>query len=35
MAEPRQHKLSKRMKAARGKVDRNRAYPVDEALKLV
>jgi len=35
MAEPRQHKLSKRMKAARGKVDRSRAYPVDEALKLV
>lgn len=35
MAEPRQHKLSKRLKAARGKVDRARAYPVDEALKLV
>jgi large subunit ribosomal protein L1 len=35
MAEPRQHKLSKRMKAVRGKVDRTRAYPVDEAIKLV
>jgi len=28
-------KLSKRMKAVRGKVDRAKAYPVDEALKLV
>jgi large subunit ribosomal protein L1 len=35
MAEPRQTRLSKRLKAVRGKVDRNRAYPVDEALKLV
>jgi large subunit ribosomal protein L1 len=35
MAEPRQPKLSKRLKAVRGKVDRTRAYPVDEALKLV
>jgi large subunit ribosomal protein L1 len=35
MAEPRQPKLSKRMKTVRGKVDRSRAYPVDEALKLV
>jgi large subunit ribosomal protein L1 len=28
-------KLSKRMKVVRGKVDRSKAYPVDEALKLV
>jgi len=35
MAEPKQAKLSKRMKTARGKVDRSRAYPVDEALKLI
>src|ERR1044071_10115992 len=35
MAEPRQPKLSKRMKSVGGKVDRSRAYPVDEALKLV
>jgi large subunit ribosomal protein L1 len=35
MAEPRQPKLSKRLKAVRGKVDRTRVYPVDEALKLV
>src|SRR5512134_2180840 len=28
-------KLSKRMRAVRGKVDRSKAYPVDEALKLV
>jgi large subunit ribosomal protein L1 len=35
MAEPRQPKLSKRLKAVHGKVDRSRAYPVDEALKLV
>jgi len=27
--------LSKRMKTVRGKVDRNKAYPVDDALKLV
>ena len=35
MTEPRQPRLTKRMKAVRGKVDRSRAYPVDEALKLV
>jgi len=35
MAETRQPKLSKRMKNVRGKVDHARAYPVDEALKLV
>jgi large subunit ribosomal protein L1 len=35
MAEPRQPKLSKRLKSVRGKVDRTRTYPVDEALKLV
>ena len=34
-AEPRQPKLTKRMKAVRAKVDRRKAYPVDEALKLV
>src|SRR5512134_303277 len=28
-------KLSKRMKTVRGRVDRTKAYPVDEALKLV
>jgi large subunit ribosomal protein L1 len=28
-------KLSKRMKTVRGKVDRTKAYPVDEALKIV
>jgi large subunit ribosomal protein L1 len=28
-------KLSKRMQAVRGKVDRSKAYPVDEALKIV
>ena len=35
MAEPRQPRLSKRIKAVRAKVDRSRAYPVDEALRLV
>jgi large subunit ribosomal protein L1 len=35
MAEQKQPKLSKRMKAVRSKVDHNKAYPVDEALKLV
>ena len=35
MADARQPKLSKRMKSVRGKVDAARAYPVDEALKLV
>jgi large subunit ribosomal protein L1 len=34
-AEQKLPRLSKRMKAVRGKVDRERAYPVDEALKLV
>jgi large subunit ribosomal protein L1 len=34
-AEQKQPKLSKRMKGVRGKIDRSRAYPVDEALKLV
>src|SRR5215468_11434431 len=34
-AEPKPHRLSKRMKQARGKVDRSKAYPVDDALKLV
>src|SRR5262250_1591361 len=28
-------KLSKRMKTVRGKVDRSKAYPLDDALKLV
>ena len=34
-AEQKNPKLSKRMKAVQGKVDRNKAYSVDEALKLV
>ena len=34
-AEQKAPKLSKRMKIVRGKVDHNKAYPVDEALKLV
>jgi large subunit ribosomal protein L1 len=34
-AEQKQPKLSKRMKAIRGKVDHSKAYAVDEALKLV
>jgi large subunit ribosomal protein L1 len=34
-AEQKVPKLSKRMKAVQGKVDRTRAYPVDEALKLI
>ena len=34
-AEQKQPKLSKRMKVVRGKVDRSKSYPVDEALKLV
>ena len=34
-AEQKQPKLSKRMKAIRAKADHGRAYPVDEALKLV
>ena len=34
-AEQKAPKLSKRMKAVRAKVDHNKAYPVDEALKLV
>ena len=35
MAEQKTPRLSKRMKTVRGKVDRSRAYPVDDALKLV
>ncbi|MBE7523742.1 MAG: 50S ribosomal protein L1 [Burkholderiales bacterium] len=35
MAEQKTPRLSKRMKAVRGKVDRSKAYPVDDALKLV
>jgi large subunit ribosomal protein L1 len=34
-AEQKPHPLSKRMKIARGKVDRTKAYPVDDALQLV
>jgi len=34
-AEQKLPKLSKRVKAVRAKVDRSKAYPVDEALKLV
>jgi large subunit ribosomal protein L1 len=34
-AEQKLPKLSKRMKTVRAKVDRNKAYPVDDALKLV
>jgi large subunit ribosomal protein L1 len=33
--EQKPHRLSKRMKIARGKVDRTKAYPVDDAIKLV
>jgi large subunit ribosomal protein L1 len=33
--QPKEPKLSKRMKTVRGKVDHNKAYPVDDALKLV
>ncbi len=35
MATEKQPKLSKRVTAVRSKVDRSKAYPVDEALKLV
>src|SRR5438445_6093491 len=35
MAEQKNPRLSKRMKTVRGKVDRNKSYPVDDALKLV
>jgi len=35
MAEQKTPRLSKRMKTVRGKVDRSRTYPVDDALKLV
>lgn len=35
MAEQKTPRLSKRMKTVRGKVDRSKAYPVDDALKLV
>jgi large subunit ribosomal protein L1 len=34
-AEPKSPRLSKRMKTVRAKVDRSKAYPVDEALALV
>ena len=34
-AEPKSPRLSKRMKTVRGKVDRSKAYPVDDALRLV
>jgi large subunit ribosomal protein L1 len=33
--QPKLPKLSKRMTAVRGKVDRSKSYPIDEALKLV
>ena len=35
MADQKTPRLSKRMKTVRGKVDRSKAYPVDDALKLV
>ena len=35
MAEQKTPRLSKRMKTVLGKVDRNKFYPVDDALKLV
>src|SRR5438552_7752687 len=35
MAEQKNPRLSKRMKTVRGKVDRDKSYPVDDALKLV
>jgi large subunit ribosomal protein L1 len=35
MAEQKTPRLSKRMKTVRGKVDRSKMYPVDDALKLV
>src|SRR3982750_2857415 len=35
MAEQKAPKLSKRMKVVRAKVDRNKAYALDEALKIV
>jgi large subunit ribosomal protein L1 len=35
MAEQKSPRLSKRMKTVRGKVDHNKSYPVDDALKLV
>ncbi len=35
MAEAKTQNLSKRIRAVRGKVDRSKAYPVDDALKLV
>jgi large subunit ribosomal protein L1 len=34
-AEQKLPKLSKRMQTVRGKVDRSKSYPVDDALKLV
>ena len=35
MAEQKTPRLSKRMKVVRAKVDRNKAYPLDDALKIV
>jgi len=35
MAEQKSPRLSKRMKTVRTKVDHNKSYPVDDALKLV
>jgi len=35
MAEQKNPRLTKRMKTVRGKVDRDKSYPVDDALKLV
>ena len=35
MAEQKAPRLTKRMTAVRGKVDRSKSYPIDEALKLV
>src|SRR5947207_10610699 len=35
MAEQKNPRLSKRMKTVRGKVDRDKSYPLDDALKLV
>jgi large subunit ribosomal protein L1 len=35
MAEQKNPRLSKRMKTVRGKIDHNKSYPVDDALKLV
>src|SRR5207253_3881190 len=35
MAEQKNPRLSKRMKTVRGKVDRDKSYPIDDALALV